>query len=469
MATCLFTDAELDKDTKVEHTIQRALGGRVRSKEVTSSTFNELCGGKVDPYFSGVYAETMRALGSYLSSEAKSASERFKIAGQDGWWQIDDRGRLAKSGNTVRYDKQGTPLSAIGPSLELLKPTIRKLGVTPFRQMEELPPQNDVIFPERAMIHWRIEVAALKAILLTFDHLLKDDSERFTRSVACVPVRQFIRKVVETDSDGTSTEPLAEYSLGLQYDQDYLDLYEKLRNDANLPTSSFGHTLIVSANLATRTVDAVFWAFETDPYAFRLTREWQGDTFTVVMTNGILLRQEASQAIRLQQGHLLGRYNNRRNRMRVTIPLTQQDRMSAATEIMERRMLLYQRAVDHVERTNDTSVCEHLDRLARLNSIRDHRLSSAVFNHLTTLFAGRIEPEAKSDEFLEIVSPILDSAGDDILLQEMSPQAIPKQDWPHWLTTYRQCLDALREPFGLPGRIFRAASRTEMDVTQMNQ
>ena len=66
MARCLFTHAELDADTKVEHTIQRALGGRVRSSEVTSSDFNERCGGRVDPYFSGVYAETMRALGPRL-------------------------------------------------------------------------------------------------------------------------------------------------------------------------------------------------------------------------------------------------------------------------------------------------------------------------------------------------------------------------------------------------------------------
>jgi hypothetical protein len=278
MVSCLFTDVELDGDTKVEHTIQRALGGRVRSKEVTSSDFNELCGGKVDPYFSGVYAETMRALGPCLTSEARSASERFKIAGQEGWWQIDDRGRLVLAGNAVQYAAGGKPLSAIGPSMESLKPIIKKLGITPARQEELLPAQNEVIFPERAMLHWRIEVAAMKAVLLTFDHLLKDDPRRFTRSAALAPVRRFIREVVEADSDGKPTEPLADYSLGLQYDQDKLDLCEKLRADAGLPSQPFRHMLIVSANYATRTLDAVFWAFETDPHAFRLTRGWQGDT-----------------------------------------------------------------------------------------------------------------------------------------------------------------------------------------------
>ncbi len=33
---------------------------------------------------------------------------------------------------------------------------------------------------------------------------------------------------------------------------------------------------------------------------------------------------------------------------------------------------------------------------------------------------------------------------------------------------YRQCLDALREPFGLPGRIFRAGSRTVMNETPIS-
>ena len=464
MARCLFTDTPLDADTKIEHTIQRALGGRIRSTEVTSSAFNELCGGKVDPYFSGVYADAMHVLGPCLTSETRSASERFRIAGQEGWWQIDDRGRLVLAGNSVQYAPGGKPLSAIGPSLESLKPIIKKLGITPARQAELLPQQTEVIFPERAMLHWRIETAALKAVLLTFDHQLRNEPDRFTRSAELSAVRQFIRHVVESDSDGTPTEPLAEYSLGLQYDDDFQQLYEKLRNDAGLPSAPFRHTLIASANPATRTLDAVFWAFETDPHAFRLTQKWQGKPFTYVMTNGVLLGQEASEPVFLPQTCLLGRYNNRRNRMKVRSPLTQKDRERAAAEIMDRRMGLYQRAVNHVERNNDTSVSEQFSRLARLNGSSDHRLSSAVFTHLLTLFSTRMGTNAKADEFLAIVSPIIDGAGADTLPAGTPVETVPAQGWPHWLATYRQCLDALRGPFGLPGRIFRAASRDEMNV-----
>jgi hypothetical protein len=101
MANCLFTGAALGSDTREEHTIQRALGGRIKSVVVSSSAFNERCGQRLDPYFSGIYAEAMRVLGPVLPSESRSASERFKIPGSEGWWKIDDRGRLTVASTTV--------------------------------------------------------------------------------------------------------------------------------------------------------------------------------------------------------------------------------------------------------------------------------------------------------------------------------------------------------------------------------
>jgi hypothetical protein len=50
LSTCLFTGKVLTPDTREEHTILWSLGGRVRSRRVTSSAFNEACGSHVDPY-----------------------------------------------------------------------------------------------------------------------------------------------------------------------------------------------------------------------------------------------------------------------------------------------------------------------------------------------------------------------------------------------------------------------------------
>lgn len=86
--------------------------------------------------------------------------------------------------------------------MESLKPIIKQLGISPARRKDSCPQQNGVIFPKPAMLHWRLEAAALKPILLTFGHQLENDPERFTRSTALISVRQFIRQIVESDSDG---------------------------------------------------------------------------------------------------------------------------------------------------------------------------------------------------------------------------------------------------------------------------
>jgi hypothetical protein len=218
--------------------------------------------------------------------------------------------------------------------------------------------------------------------------------------------------------------------------------------------------LLVSANPATRTLDAVFWAFETDPHAFRLAMEWRGGAFTYVMTNGILVGQQASDPVRLEHGHLLGKPTDRRNRMKVSVALTNEEKQKAADELTERRFEFYQRSVNYVERSCDESVQEQLRRLARLNENGDHRMSSAVLSHVLTMFEGRISNVESTDQFLNLLIPIIDMASDEKLLPGSPANVTPGQGWAYWLGIYRQCLDVLHEVFGLPGYIFQAKLRT---------
>lgn len=466
MAHCLFTGAELDGDTRDEHTIQRSLGGRVRSTLVSSTDFNERSGQRLDPYLAGVYADIMRVLGPALPAEARSGAIEFAIPGQPGRWRITELGQLTLAAPAVidRDPETRRPRSAIGPDLLSLEPMISQLGTPAVRRSEMLPPSNEVIFPERPVLHWRIELAVLKAVLLTFDHLLQDDPQRFTRSPAIQAVRDFVREIVATDDDSPNTDLLAEISLGIQYDADYLAIYRQLREESRIPASPFAHTLIVSANLATRTLDVVFWAFETDPYAFRLSSNWTEPGFTYVMCNGVLLNTESSRAIAVSRTEMLGRPTNRRCRMRVRVPMTDAQRQATGLEISAIRQDLYRRAVDFVERNCDATTQDLLSRLARLNSLQDHRLSSAVFSHLSTLFAGGTRTNASADRFMEILIPIIDSAPDDVSVPS-EPNAIPFQGWTFWLDLYRACLDSLRDEFGLPGHIFTAGHRNEMNIS----
>jgi hypothetical protein len=457
VATCLFTGAELNADTKDEHTIQRALGGRVKSTIVTSSEFNELCGGKIDPFLARLYAIIMNALEPVLPSEAQAGLLNFRTVGEDIPWKVAG-GKLVLTGTSVidRNPDNNRPTSAIGPDFESFKKLSKDLGVSPVRTTRMLAPQTEGVFDEEAVFHWGIEVAALKSLLLTFDHLLADEPNRFTRSPKLDAVRKFVRAIAERASEKPNTDALVDLSLGIQLDDNYLDLYEKLRNDAGLPRKAFQHTLIISANHATRSLDAVFWAFETDPHAFRLSYDWEGDSFTYVMTNGILAGQQASDAVRLEGGYLLGKQTSRCNRLKNAVP--EPDLREAATEVMERRHELYRQAVDHVERNSNVSVQEQLHSLATLNVNGDHRLSSAVFSQLVVLFGRRYSEPQKADAFLALLIPLIDGAAADILPPN-PPPAEPASGWDYWLALYRQCLDVLQPEFGLPGNIFTATTR----------
>lgn len=80
-STCLFSGATLAADTREEHTILRSLGGRIRSRRVTSSAFNEACGSYIDPYLLLPYAETMATLRPLLSAEHKGGELSVEIPG----------------------------------------------------------------------------------------------------------------------------------------------------------------------------------------------------------------------------------------------------------------------------------------------------------------------------------------------------------------------------------------------------
>lgn len=106
----------------------------------------------------------------------------------------------------------------------------------------------------------------LKCILLTFDHLLSHDPNRFTRSAGLEGCRNLARDyVLGKISDDVGRMELAEYSLGLQYEPEYRGRYEQILAKTKLESRPFSHQLIVSGNPDTATLDGVFIAFGEEP------------------------------------------------------------------------------------------------------------------------------------------------------------------------------------------------------------
>lgn len=73
MNTCLFTDAPLTSDTRIEHTILDSLGGRVTSRIVTSSEFNEQSAREVDLAAKQIYWPVLMNRAHLVSSRVLAA------------------------------------------------------------------------------------------------------------------------------------------------------------------------------------------------------------------------------------------------------------------------------------------------------------------------------------------------------------------------------------------------------------
>jgi hypothetical protein len=117
---------------------------------------------------------------------------------------------------------------------------------------------------------------------------------------------------------------------------------------------------------------------------------------------------------------------------------------------------LYREAVDYVERRFDDIAIESLKNYASLNPSADNRLITAVVKRLTVMFHRRIvEPQTRR-EFDQIVTRVLANAPDDSWPPPSKGEQSPAVDWQFWLALFRQCLDELRLPFGLPGDIYQA-------------
>lgn len=80
--TCLFTSVSLSPDTKKEHAILKALGGRIVSNKVTSDEFNSQCGEKIDIHLANQFKFIMRHLAPVLPSDEKK--KKMLLVSEDG-------------------------------------------------------------------------------------------------------------------------------------------------------------------------------------------------------------------------------------------------------------------------------------------------------------------------------------------------------------------------------------------------
>lgn len=361
-------------------------------------------------------------------------------------------GQLEICGTFVEKDETGKVKAVYGQDVESVERLSEQIGL-PLKTIRACEPEReDVTFAAVPSVNPFLEVCMLKSILLTFDHLLTSDPERFTRSHNLQGCRDLVRDyVLDIASEELGRMDLADYSLGLQYEPEYRGRYEQILAKAELESRPFAHQLIVSSNPDTSTLDAVFVAFGEDPHAFRLSKSWHGPPQTFVMTNGILKNEAASEVVELREAWTLGKPNNRKSFITFSGKENEPDMEPIANEIAEHRFAIVLKAIEYEQMHSDEAVIGQIERTATESWNTARSISLAIFDRMLVLFDADNRDDDRRDRLVELIGDDLDKAGADVLSSELGS---PKLGWDHWLKVHRDCFKKLMREFGSPGRLY---------------
>ena len=449
MGTCLFTGNSLDQTTQDEHTIPRKLGGRICSKVVSSNDFNNRCGSTIDQDIVATYWQLMSLLAPLLSKKHRPGKCKVELPDSQESYFVDSEGVLNAEGFTItaRDPETGHPTGVAAKDMEaVLKLLEANNPGASIKSSFEVPPKGRAKPSQSQLLGPNLELAVLKSGLLTFDALLDEDQNRFTRSKPLHEIRNTVRDAV---MKGASTKSLLNLvSLGIQYEK--VDLYRELREQLDFPHSDFEHVLFASANVATRTLDLIVWLYETDPYGFRLTTNWHEEGFTYCIVNGVLSGTGFSKAIELPSTHLLCRKTLRRCTQSETID--ESEIITAQQEIMDMRFEAIRRAQYKVLMECDEYVIKSLSNAALPHGDKCINVGKAVRSQLVLLYEQRLEDKSRLDQFNKIIDKHFTKLPESIKDESASNEDdLGRLSWDTWLDVFRSILNDLCDVLGLPG------------------
>ena len=461
--TCLFTGARLGPDTIIEHTIQRCLGGRILSNEVSSTEFNNRCGSFCDDALSSAYGFLLNRLAPLLPSASQpGAIKAISSTAPDGL-VIEPGGILARRGTVVveRYPN-GHPKTVHGPDEASMRKFAKRAKMPDNVTVISVPLTDDnVLTTHLRVISPELELAALKSLLLSFDCVMSRDPDRFTRSRHLHGVRSMIQKSVEQKL--VNGDVLIKHSLGIQLEK--LAFYATLRDRMPFEKTPFEHFMLVAGNLPARCIDAVWVVFGFEPFGFRLCDSYDGPDFCLGLVNPVLKGRSASEVVVLDpQDELLCRPTNRRS---FHPQQDTSDLLATATDVVNEiaalRAKAFDRSVFYVHMLPEGE--EWLvGRLQHLQSTDGHacmvdllaaRLCSLYPQHEST-------PEFKTN-VTGFLTRRLHECPDD-MQTETFEQVESQKTWPRWLCVLRPTLEDLVEVYGMPGGGFFCDGRISNDA-----
>ena len=463
MDTCLFTGEVLPPTTKEEHTIPEALGGRIKSRFVTSDTFNNLCGARLDFVLKLAYEPLLNQLAPLLPRTGQPGVMPIHEPGEQPGLVLE-AGKLTRQNLViVKKDEEGRPKAAVASEESALKKLARSMKKKPeeIRFTEVRATEATTFYKKVPVVCREFEIAALKSALLTFDHMLKDTPDHFTRHTDLAQAREFIRDAVI--GKRPDEKVLGQLSFGLQYEK--RGLYDRLRSQIPVPTTEFEHVLFASSEARQRTLELVWLIFGFDPFGFQICR-WPHGSFTYAVVNPVLREEGYSGPHRLgNPGEPLCEPTDL-----CSMPwkLTERDDIQPVLDrISDERRNAYGQAVKLVEMTGDENLVENFQEATALSDPNERTVQVRVRSRLVRMY-GRKKDDAN---FLTEVDATLrrhaDQFSQDLFSRPLDGlEPSNADDWNSVIRLYRLCLADLEHCFGLPGDNFSHSSGSIVDPSE---
>lgn len=439
--TCLFTGEELTAETKLEHGIPESLNGKIASRRVTSTAFNEFGGKEFVPEMEAAYKFLINTLAPLMPSQFQK--KFVKLDSHSG--NVEGPGLMNGGIRFPRpipqeYDKKtGEPVKFLGPSQAEINKHVSKgkLGkhqwtpIAPELDGEEYSASVPIMTPNMML---GFMISAMIAFDIGCD---KADVESFVRDKSLDPLRGAIK--VFSITGERPKYPWHKHFVGFQLDR--LERLQKLRDSVDFPRTDFEHRLFAVGDFPSRTIDVVWEVFGLEPYGFRLTDKYCGQSFAFCMINGVVKDSKTSRLMPCSQpaGPLCGVSD-----LGVAAS-SDADAIYINEAVGQMRSSTYQKVKNVVEQKAQDFVIGELQRVAETEP-EPVEILSLVKRRVSRLFPEQA-PE-KLTEFVDIECGKYESADFPKLteLKEKDQHGIPAPN--QWFRFYSDLIAKLIGEFG---------------------
>ena len=291
MATCLFTGETLQINTKPEHAILQALGGRIVSREITSSSFNTRCGEIVDSHFANQFQLIMRILSPLLSN--KMRKEQLKLQSADGEKTFFMKNGKVELAQMYSDFEKGTKNKYYVFPISMTEEAHKKIQEEGYdiSKRIEFPFifNDDFLFLGQESISIESHISEIKCFLLAFDAMLQQkkypEEKRFTRSNDLSEIRNIIKLFIYNKKYNIFKQ-LNQFYMGIQPEGN--NIIDNILKRLNIKIKPFSHVLIVSTHSAYKTILGTWKILGLETHSYKLCTNWSGSAFSMIIINPIL-------------------------------------------------------------------------------------------------------------------------------------------------------------------------------------